>query len=235
MINSFYYILFLTFISSQPLSHEEAGITLQKNTFLTTMFSLAQKPDYYFLFDIREKKIFLMNRGIVLREWFADQVWFTGDPKPVQIFSLERKSIQFSELRHNIDVDDNSINDTDSDNTGDNKTGENKKEDKFELEALELDDMPTDYKLFLNGGISINIRTQKGFGSVFKDTAHSIMWHAYYPILAIWSSIKKETFTAIDISFKDEKEAQALFWAVGDETEWIFLFPGSEDREAFQF
>ena len=59
------------------------------------------------------------------------------------------------------------------------------------------------------------------------------MWHAYYPIRAIWSSLKKDTFTAIDISFKDEKEAQALFWAVADETEWILIFPGSEDREAF--
>ena len=235
MINSIYYILLLTFISSQPLSREEVGITLERNSFLTAMFSLAQKPDHYFLFDIREKKIFLMSRGIVLREWFADQVRFTGDPLPVQIFSLERKNIQFSELRHNIDVDDNSIDETDANNTGDNKKGENKKEDKFELEALELDDMPTSYVLFLNGGISINISTHKGFGSVLKNTAHSIMWHAYYPIRAIWSSLKKDTFTAIDISFKDEKEAQALFWAVADETEWILIFPGSEDREAFQF
>jgi hypothetical protein len=235
MINSFYYILLLTFISSQPLSHEEAGITLEKNTFLTAMFSLAQKPDYYFLFDTREKKIFLMSRGIVLREWSADQVRFTGDPVPVQIFSLERKNIQFSELRHNIDVDDNSVNDTGADNINDNKTGENKKEDKFELEALEIDDMPTSYKLFLNGGISINIRTDKGFGSVFKNTAHSIMWHSYYPIRAIWSYLKKDTFTAIDISFKNKKEAQALFWAFADEAECILLFPGSGDREAFQF
>ena len=235
MINSFYYILFLTFIRSQPLSNEKAGITLEKNSFLEAMFSLAQKPDNYFLFDIREKRIFLMSRGIVLREWFADQVQFTGDPVPVQIFSLERKNIQFSELRHNIDVDDNSVNNTDPDNIGDNKTGENKKEDKFELEAVELDDMPTSYVLFLNGGISINIRTHEGFGSFFKNTTHSIMWHAYYPIRAIWSSLKKDTFTAIDISFKDEKEAQALFWAVADKAQCILLFTRSGDREAFQF
>jgi hypothetical protein len=235
MMNRFLYIFFLTLLSSQSLSHEQAGITLEKNSFLTAMFSIAQKPNHYFLFDIRGKKIFLMSRGIVLREWIADQVRFTGDPVPVQIFSMERKNVRFSELRHNIDVDDNSTDDSDADAIGDNKIEENKRGGKFELDALELDDMPTSYVLFLNGGISINIRTHKGFGAVFKNTSHSIMWHAYYPIRAIWSSLKKDTFTAIDISFKDEKEAQALFWAVADEAECILLFSGLGDREAFQF
>jgi hypothetical protein len=236
MINSFFYILFLTLLSSQPLSHEQAGIALEKNKFLTTMFSLAQKPDHYFLFDITEKKIFLMSKGIVLREWSVDKVRFTGDPVPVQIFSLVRKNIQFSELRNNVDVDDSSVNDNDADNTGDNKTGEDSKGTKFELEALELDDMPSSYILFLNGGISIKIRTQReGLWSTLKKPVHFFAWHAYYPIRAIWSSLKKDTFTAIDISFKDKKEAQTLFWAVADEAECILLFPGSGDREAFRF
>jgi hypothetical protein len=236
MINSFFYIFFLTLLSSQSLSHEQAGITLERNKFLTTIYSLAQKPDRYFLFDITEKKIFLMSRGIVLREWSADQVRFTGDPVPVQIFSLVRKNIQFSKLRNNVDVDDNSINDNDANNTHDNKTVENKKEDKFELEALELNDMPSNYILFLNGGISIKIRTQReGLWATLIKPVHFFVWHAYYPIRAVWSSLIKDTFTAIDISFKDKKEAQALFWAVADEAECILLFPESGDGEAFQF
>jgi hypothetical protein len=234
MINNFLYILFLTLLSSQPLSHEQAGIALERNKFLTTMLSLAQKSDHYFVFDITEKKIFLMNRGIVLREWSADQAWFTGDPVPVQIYSLVRKNIQFSQLRHNVDVDDNRINDNVS-NAGDNKTAEDKRSDKFELEALELGDMPSSYILFLNGEISIKIRTQpEGFWSTLKKAAYFFVWHAYYPIRSIWSSLKKDTFTAIDISFKDKKEAQALFWAVADKADCIMLFPESGYREAFQ-
>ncbi len=236
MINGFFYILFLTLLSSQPLSHEQAGIALERNKFLTTMLSLAQKPDHYFLFDITEKKIFLMSRGIVLREWSADQVQFTGDPVPVQIFPLVRKNIQFSELRHNVDVDDNSVNDNGADSTGDNKTEEDKKRDKFELEALELDDMPSSYILFLNGGISIKIRTQReDLWTTLKKPIHFFVWYANYLIRAIWSSLKKETFTEIEISFKDKKEAQALFWAVADKAECILLFPESGDREAFQY
>lgn len=235
MINNFFYILFLTLLSSQPLSHEEADITLERNRFLTTVLSLAQKPNHYFLFDIRAKKILLMSRGIVLREWSAHHVRFTGDPVPVQIFSLVGKNIQFSELRHNVNVNDNRV-DTDAKNMSDNKTEGNKTEDKFKLEALELDDMPASYKLFLNGGISIQIRTQReGLWAAMKNAVHSFKWYTYYPIRAIWSSLKKDTFTAIDISFKDEKEAQALFWAVADEAECVLLFPESGDVEAFQF
>jgi hypothetical protein len=236
MINSLSYILFLTFLSSQPLSHEEARIALEKNVFLTTISSLAQKSDHYFLFDIREKKIFLMSRGIVLREWIADQVRFTGDPVPFQPLSLVRKSIQFSELRHNISFDDDSVDNASTNKISEDKTQDNKKEDKFELEALEIDDMPTGYKLYLNGGISIEIRAQgEGLGATLKNAVHSFIWYTYYPILAIWSSLKNSTFTTIDISFEDEKEAQALFWASPEEISCVLLFPESGDREAFQF
>ena len=236
MINSFSYILFLTLLTSQPLSHEEARIALERNAFLTTISSLAQKPDQYFLFDIREKKILLMSRGIVLREWSADQVRFTGDPVPVQPLPLVRKSIQFSELRHNISFDDDSVDNTGANKADEDKTQDNKKEDKFELDALEIDDMPTSYILFFNDGISIQIRAQrKGLGSTLKNAVHSFIWYACYPIRAIWSSLKNSTFTSIDISFKDEKEAQALFWASPEEISCVLLFPESGDREAFQY
>jgi hypothetical protein len=235
MINNFFYILFLISLSSQPLSNEKAVI-IERNKFLTAMLSIAEKPKHYFLLDIREKNFFLMNRGIVLREWSVDHVRFTGDPLPVQPFSLVSKNIQFADLRHKVNVEDENVNNTSTNNASDSKTSDNKKEDKFELNALELDDMPANYRLFLNGEISINVSSQsRGFWSSLKDTAHSIMWYTYYPILAIKSHYKKDKFTVIDISFKDRKEAQALFWAFTDGTECILLFPESGDKEAFQF
>ena len=225
----------MIFLSSQPLPNEKAVI-VERNNFLTAMLSLAEKPKHYFLFDIREKKFFLMNRGVVLREWTVDQIRFTGNPVPVQPISLVSKNIQLAELRHKVNVNDESINNTSTNNTSDNKASDNKKEGEFKLDALEIDDMPTNYILFLNGGISINVRSQpEGFKSTVKNIAHSFMWYTYYPILAIWSSHKKNTFTVIDISFKDKKEAQALFWASTEETECILLFPGSGDKEALQF
>ncbi len=240
MINNFFYILFLISLSSQPLSNEKAVI-IERNKFLSVMLSLAEKSKHYFLLDIREEKIFLMNRGIVLREWSVDHVRFTGDPLPVQPFSLVSKNIQFADLRHKVNVEDESVNNTSSNNssnnnTSNNKRSDNKKGDKFELNVLELDDMPANYGLFLNGGISINVRSQsEGLWSSLKDVAHSIMWYTYYPILAIKSHYKKDKFTVIDISFKNRKEAQALFWAFTDGTECIFIFPESGDKEAFQF
>jgi hypothetical protein len=234
MINSLFYIFLLISLSSQPLPDEKAVI-IEQNKFLTAMLSLAEKSKHYFIFDFAQKRLFLMNKGVLLREWTVDQVRFTGDPVPIQLFSLVGKNIQLADLRLNVNDDDESIDDSSSNKTSNDKTSDNN-DDRYELDAMEIDDMPTNYRLFLNGGITINVRSQpQNLGSALKNIAHSFTWYTYYPILSIWSSLKKTTFSVIDISFKDKKEAQALFWASAEESECIFLFPESGNREAFQF
>jgi len=239
------YIIFAIFLILQPLSDAKAGIA-ERNVFLTEMLSLSEKPKQYFIFNIEQNKILLMERGIVLREWNVDHMMFTGTPLPIKILSLESRSVQLAQLRYHINVDDpgdtsngadaNKTGDTSTKKTGDNKTGDNKKPAKFPLDALEIDDMPTDYQLFINGGISINVRSQpEGIDTRIKDAVYLLKWYLYNPILAIKSYFNKTTYTKMDIFFKDQTEAQALFWAFTEGTECIILFPGLGDKDDFKY
>jgi len=238
------------FLILQPLSDAKAGIA-ERNTFLTEMLSLSEKPKQYFIFNIEENKILLMIRGIVLREWTVDHMMFTGTPLPIKSFSLESKSVQLAQLRYHIKVDDPSDNNNGSNNTnagsttansadaknaGDKKAGDNKKPAKFPLDALEIDDMPTDYQLFINGGISINVRSQpEAADAKIKNATYLLKWYLYNPIIAIKSYFNKTTYMKMDIFFKDQTEAQALFWAFTEGTECIILFPGLGDKDDFKF
>jgi len=233
------YIIIVMFLVLQPLLIAKAGV-VERNIFLTEMLSLSERPKSYFLINMEENKILLMARGIVIREWVIDEIRFTGEPLPVKPFVLEKKNINLDDLRIHTTGTYEVKNDADADdidivNNGNNKTSEDrsgavKKATKYELPAMEMDDMPTDYILFLNNGITVNVNSQsKGPGILY-----SFKSHIYYPILALWASLYKNSFTQIDIFFKDKTEAQALFWAFTDGTECIILPPGSENREDFQ-
>ncbi len=237
-------IIFVIFLIIQPVSGANAGI-VERNSFLTDMLSLAEKPRSYFLIDLAENKIILMARGISIREWKVDNIRFMGQPTPVKPFFLESKSVQLSSLRNNIDIDGPEVKEVTTDDAeakkkadnkkNDNKETGNKKVKKFELIALELDDMPGDYQLFLNGGTIINVRSQpEGSETLLKKTGYILKWYAYYPLLTISSYYHKTRFTKIDMLFKDKTEAQALFWAFTEGTECIVLPPGNEDRDDYK-
>lgn len=228
------------FIIMQPLSGAEAGVA-ERNNFLTQVLSLAEKPRAYFIVNLDENKISMMAKGIVIREWAVDELCFTGEPVPVSPFSLVRKSINMADLRNNVDIEDNKVGNSASDNktsdakpgngkTDDDKTGDNKTPKKYEVIAMEIDDMPTDYELFLNGEVIVSVISRPEGAGLF----YSLKRYAYYPILTLWASFKKSPFTKIDILFKDKTEAQALFWAFSDGTECIILPPGSANPEDFQ-
>jgi hypothetical protein len=228
----------MVFCISKPLPEAEAGI-VERNNFLSIMLSLAEKPKSYIILNIGENKISLMMRGIVLREWKIDEIRVTGEPVPVKPFPVVSKDIQIDQLRLNVNIDDASEDDTittnsTNNNASDNKTSD-KKDSKYKVPAMELDDMPANYRIYFDEGISINVSSHaESFIETVKNSLISLKWRAYYPILAIWSSHKKDTFTKIDIFFKDKTEAQALFWVLTDGTECLFLPPGSKHKEDYK-
>jgi hypothetical protein len=245
MTRIYFYIIIVMFLTLQPVSRVKAGV-VERNSFLTEMLSLAEKPNSYFIIDLSERKLILMARGISIREWTVDKLRFMGEPLPVKPFLLESKSLQLESLRNHIDIDgpevkeissgDNNTRDTADNKKSDNKDSSIKKVKKFELIALELDDMPADYSLFLSGGAIINVRSQaEGSDTFIKKTGSFLKWYVYYPLVAISSYYHKTAFTKIDMSFKDKTEAQALFWAFTEKTECIVLPPGTENRDDFQF
>jgi len=240
----YYYIIIVMCLIMQPVSGAMAGIA-ERNSFLTEMLSLAEKPGTYFIIDLSEGKLTLMARGIVIREWAVDKLRFMGEPLPVKTFLLESKSVQLESLRNHIDINGPEVKEVSAGGNGSDKKADDKKSSskddgikktrKFELIALELDDMPAEYELFLNGGATISVRSQaEESDTFFKKTASLLKWYLHYPLITLSSYYNKTTFTKIDMSFKDRTEAQALFWAFTEGTECIVLPPGAGNKDDFK-
>jgi hypothetical protein len=218
-----------------PLTYTNAGVT-ERNIFLTQVLSLAEKPKPCFLINMGENKIQLMAKGVVLKEWTSDKIKFTQGYLPLQTLMLEKKSVQLDQLRQAepIEKDDTATN-TNVKNTSDikpvtNTAADTAKDNKYiPPPALDIEDMPSDYQLFLNGGTSINVVTQaESHKSVMKR-------YLITPILALWPSSEKDDSAKIEIFFKDKTTSRTLFWSFTEGTECIILPPGYGDKKDFQF
>jgi hypothetical protein len=252
MTKIYFYIICMLAPVLLPLSDTNAGVT-ERNIFLTQMLSLAEKPRPYFLINMGENKIQLMAKGVVLREWTADRIRFTQGYLPLQTLMLEKKSVQLDQLRHAEPIEKSdaaaNTNATSDIKTVNNAAADKTKDSKYvPPPALDIEDMPSDYQLFLNDGTSINVVTQ-------AESSKSVMKrYLITPILTLLPSSKKDDSAKIEIFFKDKTTSQTLFWAfperkkVGveekkekekeereEKTECIILPPDYGDKKDFQF
>jgi hypothetical protein len=228
MANTYFKTLFFAILLLQPLSLATAGVS-ERNNFLTQLVSLADKPKQYVILDTQAGKMSLMIRGVVLREWKVDKLELSGEPVPLKPFPLISKSVQMVQLRHHVNIDDesedNASDKTVLDSNADNKSPADAKSKKtFELIALEVDSMPTDYQLFFDEGITVYVRSKaEGYKAAFKDNLDKLKSYFFAAVHAVWPPHDENKSTKIDLFFKDKTEAQALFWAFSEGTECLFL------------
>lgn len=200
-----YLIILLSFISSFRLGENvRAENEVQV---LEQELSLAKKQNYYFLFNLQEKKIFLKSKGVLLREWEIKKFRRWGIPFSTQPVLLIKKSALFLPKREKI------------------KPQKPEEIETFELKALELTDMPSHYTLTFNRDIRIYIRPHgKSILSTFKEVSSFFKWYSLSPLHSVHSSLKKSLYNALDIELSDKKSAQALYWALAESTQCI-IFP----------
>ena len=190
---------------------EDPTSTYRKNKFLEQEYVLAKAPGFYFLFDLRNKRIELKSKGIVLRSWEPKRVRFWGSPVPFRSLALTRKTALTLPQRRII-------------MPGDEETAPKPqaKPGEFELEALEVKDMPRVFTLELDDGVSISVvGKEKGM----KKFWSFLGWHIGMPLKTLKLHHKKRAMSFIQISFDDQKEGQALYWALTEGIKGLIWFP----------
>lgn len=212
------FIIILTIIvgtvTAVTIVPENQAITaIEEKLILDAEVELSKNPDIYFVFDLREKRIQLKVRGLVLRQWEVDSMRFFGNPIPLTPLPLAEKSTLYRPKRENI-----------------TPNGKEEKKDSTEakIQAFEVGSMPSTYTLIIGGGIKISIRTkpEAGFFAKLANIGLNIKWYTAPPLLTVWYKYKKiKPFTLIDIVFKDKKEAQALYWVFTEGAECIIIPP----------
>jgi hypothetical protein len=175
----------------------------KEHELLKSELKLASKPNIYFIFDIEKRKIYFKARGTVLRELGIEDVKLWGDTVATKPHSLLKKSTLFKPGRSRI------------------KKGDGSTDDEFKIDALELEDMPAHYTLYMDEGVSIFIRPEsEGLFSWVCNIGYLIKRYVSRPVFTVLNTLRGKPFSAIDVVL-DKKDAQALYWAFSEGSEGI--------------
>ncbi|MEW6109526.1 MAG: hypothetical protein AB1632_10230 [Nitrospirota bacterium] len=193
------FILFLAilFVANTAHCYEKESIA-GENRLLEAELKLARKPDIYFVFNLKDKIIRIRSRGILLRGLVIQDVKYWGSPLSDKPYLLLKKSTFLKPGREKI------------------KPGESKEKDDFEIDALELDDMPSKYVLSMDGGLSISVKPATGgVISWLCNVYYSAKRKISRPLFMFWNAVLGKPYIAVDIVL-DGKEARALYWSLSE-------------------
>ncbi|MEK6528653.1 MAG: hypothetical protein AAB089_08275 [Nitrospirota bacterium] len=188
----------------------KSGEIRENNRLLESELKLAKNPQLYFIFNLKEKKIYFKCRGVTLRELEIEKVNLWGPYPDLKYYALLKRSTLFKPERKEINPKDNE---------------KDKEEENFELEALELDDMPANFSMVLDKGINISVRQKpEGFFSELRSIYSNTMWHITRPLITAWNAVQGKPFTSVYITLS-KKDAQSLYWSFYEGLVSIIYYP----------
>lgn len=196
--------------SAVPIETPNPVNLLENKLFLETELGLAKTPGFYVIVNLRNNKIELRARGMVLREWLIESRRFLGHPVPSKALLLQKKSALFPPKRQDI------------------KPGQNKDNKDYKPDILEVEDMPAGYALYIDGGIRMYVRPKStGFLSSLLNFGRSVKWYTVPPLVTVWFSLSGKSFTAVDIVLTDSRESRSLYWTFTEGTPCLIVPPGN--------
>lgn len=187
----------------------------EKGRLLAHELKLAMQGKAYIILDTTLKRIYLKNRGITLREFdiidtshWGERKWVSG---PIAL--LKKKSL-FKPERKEVKPPPKDVEPVDTP----------------PLEFLELKDMPSNYTLLFEKGVSISVRATPGEGVIgwSKYLFLSMLRHIHYSFRTVWNYMRGKPFTMIELTMNKE-DAQALFWTLQEGTNILITEVPSHD------
>lgn len=202
--------LFLAlFTAANAVCGQKADL-LRENRRMEAELKLAKHPKIYVVFDLRGKKVSLRARGMEMTGFPIGTVSVWGNQLDDQPLSLVAKGTFIRPGRKKI------------------KPGQAKEqapEDTFELDALEMNDMPSRYTVYLERGVCVCVRpATKGFLLTLINAGDSFTRALARSFYSAWAFFRKKPFTEADITLND-KDARALYWAMSEGTPCILAPP----------
>lgn len=212
-----FFVVFSLSLSLCADGMSQSAKELKDEALLKSELMLAKKPIIYFIFNLKDRVVLLKSRGIVLKQMKVENVEFWGDPVDATPLLMIKKSALFEPER--IKIDPNKNKEEEADTTTPANPGA------FDVEALELKDMPTSYRMEFSNGIFIAVRPKKaGLISGIYNTVRYLGWYITRPILTVWNTSRSRTFTSIYLTVSDE-DARSIYWSLVEKSENIIYHP----------
>ena len=175
------------------------GNVIKEFRSLSAEYELAKQPKAYFVLDVARKRMELRIQGLAMKTWEIPKVRFWGRPDFSKAVEVTRKSALKAPQRVVI------------------KPGEPDKKTpdtgKFELEALELQDMPTSFSFYFDNGLHLSIKTvRKGFGGFGRHLREALDWYISLPLRNLFSTRRGHPLSELEFTFENERDAQTMYW-----------------------
>jgi hypothetical protein len=210
MLIKAFFILLIVLSPFTDVLPDEVKSLMAERVLLEDEIKLAREPHIYFIFDFKDKKIYIKARGKELKELSIKDFGFWGKPLDVKSVVLTKKSSLFTPKQSKIKPGSASDNANSAD---------------FQLDAIELADMPESYSLSLDG-ILIDIKPETdGPFSLMKNIYRSVKLYVMRPVHAVWSILRGNPFTSIIVSL-GRKDAQVIYWTMHEGASAIIYYPG---------
>ena len=211
---------------------------LKENRFLEEELSLARNPKYYFVIDLKDKKIEIRARGMILKSWTASQIRYSGRPVPIKVITLSQKSALNPPERRMIKPGEGDpASRPEPVPSGDDKQGKKDKKqgmvaaqeaassgENFELQALEITDMPGSYELICNNGLEVAVRSGGEKQQKLNRLKENLSWHIFLPVKNFLKKNKNLNPKMI-LYFDEIRDAQGIYWAFIDDIQGIIWIP----------
>lgn len=195
----------------------------KKQDVLNAEYGLAKEAKFYFVFDVKGRKVELRVRGVALKTWPIESMRFWGRPEFSGPVDLVKKTTLKAPQRIVI-------------KPGDTETSIKVPTPKpgtsvltataadYDLEALELRDMPTRFGLDLSNGLHISLRARTGgspgLGARLKDVWR---WYIALPLGNLFGSRKGREISELELVFADGKDPQSIYWHLFDGIKGIII------------
>lgn len=187
-----------------------------ENRLLEAELALAKKNGIYFVFDLEAGKLYLKARGATQKEMTIQGHRLWGAKPPIEPVALIKKSTLIKPKRSKIDPEKEKEKEQDESETP---------RDTFEVEALELKDMPSTFRLGFDKGISISVGpAPEGFFTSLCAAGRWVAWYLTRPIFTVWHAVFGKPYTSIDLKLPKD-DARALYWAFPEGTEAVVYAP----------
>lgn len=184
-----------------------------RNRTLRAELDLARKPKIYFTLDLGRQMAQIKSSGVVLRELPLSGFNHFGPPSAAVSRALVEKRSLFEPERNVIDPE----------------AAKKKKEgQKFELKTLELDDVPSSFKLLFDDGTRITV---KGVGeSLLGKLGQSLasgFWLVSRPLIFNWQFLRGAPYTELLLTLPRE-DARRLYWSISEGVPCLIYWPQEE-------
>ena len=215
-------IILVGLVWAVPAASQDKGGLVKKQNSLNSEYSLAKDSAFYFVLDIRGRKLELRVRGMVLRSWPFQSMRFWGRSELSGNVELVRRTALKAPERIVIKPGGDAEKVEAAPAPTAKPTGANPAE--FDLEALELKDMPKKFSLDFDNGLHILVKAKAAAsGGLLGSMREAWRWYVDLPLRNLFGPHTRIGLSELELTFDDDKDAQSIYWHLFDGIKGIVL------------